>query len=101
MRLQGWEVIRKRRMRFAMVILVASAALHSTEAMAKDPGACTVGTTLRLSAPEASLGSSLLIELKSAQPLAGVLGDWRGRTLPMWREGTDQAMRRIVMGVDH
>ena len=83
-----------------MVILVASAALHSTEAMAKDPGACTAGTTLRLSAPEASQGSLLLIELKSAKPLAGVQGDWGGRTVPMWREGTDEAKRRGLLGVD-
>src|SRR5437660_9300200 len=100
MKLRGWREIRLRRMRLAIVILAAGAALHSTEAMAKDPGACTAGTTLRLSAPEASQGSLLLIALKSTKPLAGVQGEWGGRTVPMWREGADEPQRRGLVGVD-
>jgi len=70
------------------------------EVLADNARTCTAGTTLRLSAPEASQGSLLLIALKSTKPLAGVQGDWGGRTVPMWREGTDEAKRRGLLGVD-
>jgi len=69
-------------------------------AVAKDARACTAGTTLRLSAPEASQGSLLLIELKSAKPLAEVQGEWSERIVPLWQEGTDQGQRRGLLGVD-
>jgi murein DD-endopeptidase MepM/ murein hydrolase activator NlpD len=55
---------------------------------------------LRLSAPEASQGSLLLIELKSAKPLAEVQGEWNERIVPLWQEGTDQGQRRGLLGVD-
>jgi murein DD-endopeptidase MepM/ murein hydrolase activator NlpD len=87
-------------MSFAIVILAASATLHSPKAMAKDPGACTAGTTLRLSAPEAGQGSLLLIALKSTKPLADMQGDWGGRNVPLWREGADEAQRKGLLGVD-
>ncbi len=100
MRLQGWREVLTRRMSFAFVILGVGAALYSPEAMAKDPGACTAGTMLLLSAPEASQGSLLLIEVKSAKPLAAVQGDWGGRSVPMWREGADEARQKGLLGVD-
>ena len=70
------------------------------EVLADNARTCTAGTTLRLSAPEASQGSLLLIALKSTKPLAGVQGEWGGRTVPMWREGADEAQRRGLLGVD-
>jgi murein DD-endopeptidase MepM/ murein hydrolase activator NlpD len=100
MRSQGWREALTRRMNFAIVILAAGAALFSSGAMAKDAGACTAGTTLRLSAPEARQGSLLLIELKSAKPVAEVQGEWDGRDVPLWREGSDEARRRGLLGVD-
>jgi len=87
-------------MNFSIVILAVGAALHSPEALAKDQGACTVGTTLRLSAPEASQGSLLLLELKSTKPLAEVQGEWGGRSVPMWRDGSNEAQRKGLLGVD-
>lgn len=87
-------------MSFAFVILAVGAALRLPEAIAKDPGACTAGTTLRLSASEASQGSLLLMELKSARPLVELQGDWGGRSVPVWREGTDEAQRRGLLAVD-
>jgi len=70
------------------------------EVLADNARTCTAGTTLRLSAPEASQGSLLLIALKSTKPLAGVQGEWGGRTVPMWREGADEPQRRGLVGVD-
>jgi murein DD-endopeptidase MepM/ murein hydrolase activator NlpD len=98
--LQDWTIVRERRMGLALVILAAVATLPPPGAVAKDARACTAGTTLRLSAPEASQGSLLLIELKSAKPLAEVQGEWNERIVPLWQEGTDQGQRRGLLGVD-
>jgi murein DD-endopeptidase MepM/ murein hydrolase activator NlpD len=68
--------------------------------MAKDTGACTPGTTLRLSAPESSQGSLLLIEVKSAKPLAEVQGEWGGRSVPFWRDVASEAPRKGLVGID-
>jgi murein DD-endopeptidase MepM/ murein hydrolase activator NlpD len=91
---------RKRRMCFALVCLVSTAALLPGGLMAKDTGACTAGTTLRLSAPQASQGSLLLIEVKSTKPLAEVQGDWGGRSVPFWREARSETRRKGLVGVD-
>ena len=97
---QGETAVRKRRKWLALVCLAAGAALLSQGATAKDAGTCTPGTTLRLSAPEASQGSLLLIEVKSAKPLAEVQGDWDGRSVPLWREAASQTQRKGLVGVD-
>jgi len=85
---------------FAFVCLAAASALLSPGAMAKDRGSCTPGTTLRLGAPESSQGSLLLIEVKSAKPLAEVQGDWDGRTVPFWRESASETRRKGLLAVD-
>jgi len=87
-------------MNFAIVIFAAGAVLFPARGLAEDVGICTPATTLRLSAPEASQGSLLLIALKSAKPLAEVEGDWGGRSVPMWRAGADEARRKGLLGVD-
>jgi murein DD-endopeptidase MepM/ murein hydrolase activator NlpD len=91
--------VRKRRGRFAFAWL-AAAALLPAGAVAQEPATCTRGITLRLSAPEASQGSLLLIEVKSAKPLAEVQGDWGGRSVPFWREVQSQAQRKGLLGID-
>jgi murein DD-endopeptidase MepM/ murein hydrolase activator NlpD len=68
--------------------------------MGKEGGACTPGAELRLSAPESSQGSLLLIELKSSQPLAEVNGDWGGRRVAFWQESGKEGMQRGLVGVD-
>src|SRR5712671_7968918 len=100
MSLPASTVVRKGRTCFAVVCLAAASALFSPGAMAKDTGTCTRGTTLRLSAPESSQGSLLLIEVKSAKPLAEVQGDWDGRSVPLWREAASQTQRKGLVGVD-
>ncbi len=55
---------------------------------------------MRLSAPESSQGSLLLIELKSAQGLAEVKGDWGGRKVAFWQESGKEGIQRGLVGVD-
>src|SRR5437773_12273702 len=98
MKLRGWRESRLRRMRLAIVILAAGAAMAPAEVLADNARTCTAGTTLRLSAPEASQGSLLLIALKSTKPLAGMQGDWVGRTVPMWRVVIDETQRKRLVG---
>src|SRR6267154_1433068 len=100
MRSHDRTAVRKRRKWLALVCLAGTSALFSPGAMAKDTGTCTPGTTLRLSAPESSQGSLLLIEVKSAKPLAEVQGDWDGRSVPLWREAASQTQRKGLVGVD-
>jgi murein DD-endopeptidase MepM/ murein hydrolase activator NlpD len=100
MTLRDWTTVRKRWMGFAMMVLAAGAALFSPEAVAKDPGGCTAGTKLRLSAPEASQGSLLLMELKSTKPLAEVQGEWDGRSVPFWQAAEAENARKGLLGVD-
>src|SRR6266851_7088010 len=100
MRSHDRTAVRKRRKWLALVCLAAGAALLSQGATAKDAGTCTPGTTLRVSTPESSQGSLLLIELKSAKPLVEVQGDWDGRSVPFWREVASEAQRKGLVGVD-
>ncbi len=90
----------KREVRLIGVCLVAIAMLLPAAATAKQAGTCTAGATLRLSAPEASQGSLLLIEIKSTKPLAEVQGDWDRRSVPIWQEATSEKQRRGLLAVD-
>src|SRR2546425_7900092 len=100
MRPHDRTAVRKRRKWLALVCLAATAVLLPAGAMAKDTRTCTPGTTLRLSAPESSQGSLLLIEVKSAKPLLEVQGDWDGTSVPFWREVASEAQRKGLVGVD-
>jgi murein DD-endopeptidase MepM/ murein hydrolase activator NlpD len=84
----------------AVAVLAVIAAFSPSAAMAKDAGACTAGTTLRLSAPESSQGSLLLIDLKSRKTLAEVQGEWGGRSVPLWSEKGGENQRRGLLAVD-
>src|SRR5712691_6607812 len=97
---QATTAICKRRVRLAGVCLAGAHALVAAGAMAKDPGACTAGTTLRLSALEASQGSLLLAHVRSAKPLADVSGEWGGRIIPLWQEAGKESVRKGLVGVD-
>src|SRR5258708_30117981 len=98
MSLQASIAVHKRKVRFAFACLAATAALLPAGAMAKEAGACTPGTALRMSAPESSQGSLLLIEVKSAKPLAEVQGDWGGRSGPFLWRGARQDNREALIG---
>jgi hypothetical protein len=80
--------------------LVAVATLIPAGAMPREAGGCTPGTELRLSAPESSQGTVLLIELKSAKAFAEVTGEWGGRPVPLWNENGNETQRKGLLGVD-
>jgi murein DD-endopeptidase MepM/ murein hydrolase activator NlpD len=100
MRSLDGAAVRKRRQWLAFVCLAAGAALLPAGAMAKNASACTAGSTLRLSAPESTQGSLLLIEVKSTKPMAEVQGDWDGRSIPFWAEVASDVQRKGLVGVD-
>jgi len=57
-----------------------------------------------LSSPQSSQGSLLLVEVRSAKPLAEIKGEWNAKEIPFWQEpgagakGSD--VRRALLGVD-
>jgi murein DD-endopeptidase MepM/ murein hydrolase activator NlpD len=83
-------------------------AKHSTKS--KAPAAaprkydCGQGVELRLSSPQSSQGSLLVVEVRSAKPPAEIKGAWNEKEIPFWQEdapgqkGLD--VRRALLGVD-
>ena len=66
---------------------------------------CGQGITLRLSAPESTQGSLLLLELRStAKPLGEVKGTWNNKDIPFWQqpklEEKSPDAWRALLGVD-
>ena len=65
---------------------------------------CGQGVELRLSSPQSSQGSLLLVEVRSAKPVAEIRGEWNAKEIAFWKEpsagpkGFD--MRRALLGVD-
>src|SRR5437667_27383 len=86
--------------RLVLVCLALASGFWPAEASDKEPATCTPGIELHFSAPESSQGSLLLIELKSARPLAEVNGDWGGRRVVFWREGNKEEIQKGLIGVD-
>ena len=92
--------MRKRRIWLALLWLGPNALLRPAGAMATEARSCGAGVTLRLSSPLSSQGSLLLVELKSAGPLAEVKGDWDGKSVPFWQERDREAVYAAILGVD-
>src|SRR6266478_2779987 len=89
----------KRRVRCIVVCLAVSVPFP-VAAFAKNAAVCTAGTTLRLSAPQASQGNLLLIEVRSTKSLVEVQGEWGGRTVPIWQEAARERQRKGLLAVD-
>jgi len=51
------------------------------------------------SAPQASQGSLLLIEVRSTKSLVKVQGEWGGRTVPIWQEAARERQRKGLLAV--
>jgi murein DD-endopeptidase MepM/ murein hydrolase activator NlpD len=100
MNFQAMKVVHKRNVQVALACVLVTAAMLPAGAMAKDAGTCTVGTTLRLSAPASNQGSLVLIELKSPNPLTEVQGEWGGRSVPLWSVKADENQRKGLLAVD-
>ncbi len=65
---------------------------------------CAHGVELRLSSMEPSQGSLQLVEIRSANQLAEVSGQWDGSEIPFWRAEsagkTDFDARKALLGID-
>ncbi len=75
---------------------------------AKIPATCVPGVTLKLSAPESSQGSLLLLEVRSRMPVSNLSGEWNDRSVAFWQATNSQLesktatgdLRRALLGVD-
>jgi len=65
---------------------------------------CGQGTELRVSAPSATQGSLLLVEVRSAKPLSEVAGKWTDKEIPFWQSDAaapkGASVWRALLGVD-
>jgi murein DD-endopeptidase MepM/ murein hydrolase activator NlpD len=65
---------------------------------------CGEGTELRVSAPAASQGSLMLVEVRSTKPILEMVGSWADKEIPFWPsdaatpKGT--SVWRALLGVD-
>lgn len=92
--------VSKRSTRLVFAALVGAAVLLPVGAIAGEAGVCAAGIELRLSAPESSQGSLLLVEVKSTRPLTDLKGDWGDRIIPFWQETGNSSDARGLLGVD-
>jgi murein DD-endopeptidase MepM/ murein hydrolase activator NlpD len=80
------------------------AARHKLTAAHPVERECGIGGVLKISSPESSQGSLLLLELYTPALLAQVRGTWDGKEIPFWQEaqGNDGAGGdwRALLGVD-
>jgi murein DD-endopeptidase MepM/ murein hydrolase activator NlpD len=65
---------------------------------------CAQGVELRLSSMEPTQGSLQLVEIRSANQLAQVEGQWDGNEIPFWRSDngseSDFDVHRALLGID-
>ena len=97
----------RERLNFWLCILVGFLSFPA-QAGAKNPATCGPGLTVKLSAPESSQGSLLLLEVRSRTPMSDLSGEWNGRNVPFWQATNSQPqsetaggdLRRGLLGVD-
>ena len=65
---------------------------------------CGQGVELRLSSPQSTQGTLLLLEVRSAKPVAEIKGEWNAKEIPFWQEraaaGKLPDVRRALLGAD-
>lgn len=65
---------------------------------------CGLGAELRMSSPQSSQGSLLLVEVRSAEPLKEIKGEWTGKDTLFWEAQSAAKSRfsvyRALLGVD-
>lgn len=90
---------------FCILLALFSFPLAST---AKITHVCSAGITLKLSAPESTQGSLLLLEVRSRAPISALSGQWNDRSLEFWEAANSATtaktatvdLRRALLGVD-
>src|ERR1700719_1488074 len=77
---------------------------HKTAAVPWSKYDCGQGTELWLSAPSATQGSLLLVEVRSTKPLSGVAGKWTDKEIPFWQSDAaapkGASVWQALLGVD-
>lgn len=78
-----------------------------TAAAGKNPQTCGTGVTVRLSAPTASQGGLLLLEVRSRAPIRELSAEWSDKNVPFWQVSPPAAsksaspdLRRALLGAD-
>ncbi len=66
----------------------------------EDSHPCGNAVELRLSSSKSSQGSLLLVEVRSASPLADLKAEWLGHPLHFWRDGNAGNTYRALLGID-
>jgi murein DD-endopeptidase MepM/ murein hydrolase activator NlpD len=72
----------------------------SMPGQAEDSHACGNGVELHLSSSKSPPGGLVLVEVRSASPLADLKAEWLGRPLHFWRNGNPDNIYRALLGVD-
>lgn len=95
------------KLRHSSVALFAGLAILMlpASARAKNPRTCGPGVSLKLSSPQSSQGSLLLVEVRSRMPIAELIGKWGDRSVGFWSLAMGQksgsvGLRRGLLGVD-
>lgn len=87
---------------YCLVFFVPAAEANS--AIVRGKIKCGQGAELRLSSPESTQGSLLLVEFRSVKALREIKGDWAGKEIPFWKTETGAKARfsvyRAWLGVD-
>jgi murein DD-endopeptidase MepM/ murein hydrolase activator NlpD len=100
-------IISFRRKLHACISLFASIGILVLPALAtaQIPRACGAGVSLKLTSPQSSQGSLLLVEVRSDVPITELTGEWSDRSVGFWSVGAAQKnephpVRRGLLGVD-
>ncbi len=96
-----------RKKRRSEIALFASLGIFMLPALAraKNPQTCGTGVSMKLSSPQSSQGSLLLVEVRSRVPIAELTGKWDDRIVGFWTPEKVQKsgsieLRRGLLGVD-
>src|SRR5262244_1126640 len=82
------------------VLLPVSFALLLMAGDAEDSHPCGNGLKLQLSSRKSSPGGMVLVEVRSASPVADLKAEWLGQPLHFWRDSKAPKTHRALLGVD-
>jgi murein DD-endopeptidase MepM/ murein hydrolase activator NlpD len=85
-------------------VVLAAPATDANSAAIQRKIKCGQGAELRLSSPDSSQGSLLLVEVRSAKSLKEIKAEWAGKEVLFWKAETGAKTRfsvyRALLGVD-